>query len=260
MTGGRIKHGDFTLLADNYALYRPGYAPFVLDAFIGLLKDAPNRLTVADVGAGTGIWSAMLAEQGIQVTAVEPNDAMREAGVSRTSDLSITWRKGSGEKTGLPDGAFDAVCMASSFHWTDFTLATAEFNRILKPGGLFIALWNTRKYETNPLLVEIEEMLKEMAPNLERVSSGRSAFCAGLSERLRETPFFADVLYLEGGHTEEQSHERYIGLWESVNDIRAQAGERIFTEFLARVREKIASVPVIRAEYLTRAWIARRKQ
>ncbi len=31
-----MKHGDFTALADNYARYRPGYSPFVRDAFLSL--------------------------------------------------------------------------------------------------------------------------------------------------------------------------------------------------------------------------------
>ena len=31
-----MKHGDFTALASKYARYRPGYSPFVLEAFVGL--------------------------------------------------------------------------------------------------------------------------------------------------------------------------------------------------------------------------------
>jgi len=40
MTGVKNKDmafGDFTKLAEKYALYRPGYAPVVLDAFLALL-------------------------------------------------------------------------------------------------------------------------------------------------------------------------------------------------------------------------------
>ena len=253
-----IKHGDFTQLADNYAQYRPGYSPFVLDALIGLVGKNPKEISAADVGAGTGIWSAMLAKRGIKVTAVEPNDAMREAGIQQTVPLGIQWLKGTGEETGLPNNSSDLVSMASSFHWTEFDKSTAEFNRILKPGGYFIGLWNTRRYEINPLLVEIEDMLKKMVPNLDRVSSGRSRFCDTLSCRLLESPHFDDVLFLEGQHTEQQSPKHYLGLWESVNDIRVQAGEEVFAQFLAYVQEKTRSVPHIDACYLTRAWIARK--
>ncbi len=260
MTGDKpIALGDFTSLATSYALYRPGYAPMVLEAFLAMLGKKPEELDIADVGAGTGIWSRALAGRGVRVTAVEPNDAMRAAGMRQNGSLSIQWVQGSGEETTLPDSAFDAVCMASSFHWTQFERAIKEFCRILRPGGLFLALWNTRHYESNPVLVDIEETLRNMVPHMKRVSSGRSEFCAGLFDRLHGHQAFSDVLYLEGRHTETQSRERYIGLWESVNDVRAQAGESVFAGFLDAVRSKIAHLPSIEAEYTTKAWLARKK-
>ena len=253
-----MRHGDFTRLADNYARYRPGYAPFVLEAFLGLCPVSPIG---ADVGAGTGIWTRQMAARGARMVAVEPNEAMRNAGREAATDTAqgIEWREGSAEDTGLPAGHFDFVSMASSFHWPDFTKAVAEFRRILKPGGLFMALWNTRRYESNPLLVAIEEHLHAIVPELKRVSSGRSAFCDGLTEQLRCCGAFSEVLYLEGSHTEQQSPERYLGLWESVNDVRVQAGEERFAAFLDFIREKTDGLDAIEAEYTTRAWIARRK-
>ena len=105
----------------------------------------------------------------MNVTAIEPNDAMREVGIAQTKNSNITWLKGNAEETGLPTASQDAVCMASSFHWPDFDRAVREFNKILKPGGLFLALWNTRFYETNPLLVKIEDYLHTLLPNMKRV-------------------------------------------------------------------------------------------
>ncbi len=250
-----MKHGDFTKLADNYAKYRPGYSPFVVSAAMSLLPSTPK---IADIGAGTGIWSGMLADAGAAVTAVEPNDAMRQAGIKERSH-DIHWESGSAEKTNLPAGAFDMVCMASSFHWPDFDQAMKEFSRILKPGGYFLALWNTRRYETNPLLVDIEDRMKKLAPDMKRVSSGRSEFCSGLSDRLRRVDTVENVLYLEGQHTEDQSPDRYIGLWESVNDVRVQMGSEKFAAFLAYIREKTKGLPCIKADYTTRAWLAKMK-
>lgn len=258
MSGESLKHGDFTSLAANYALYRPGYSSFVLDAFLALQGKTPGELHVADVGAGTGIWSRALAERGVRVTAVEPNEAMREAGIRQTGSLPIVWRQGSAEDTGLPASQFDAVCMASSFHWPEFDLAVKEFHRILQPKGVFMALWNPRYYESNPLLVDIEDTLHSMVPHLKPISSRRSEFCAGLLERLLQRAEFSDVLYLEGRHVERQTQERYIGLWQSVNDVQVQAGEEVFARFISAVRDKIAASPYIEAEYLTKAWLARR--
>ncbi len=109
------------------------------------------------------------------------------------------------------------------------------------------------------MLVRIEAYLKELVPEMKRVSSGRSEFCNTLTGRLLEREEFSDVLYLEGRHTEKQSPERYIGLWESVNDVRVQAGEERFQKFIDYIKRNTADVPYINADYLTRAWIARRK-
>lgn len=189
--------------------------------------------------------------------AVEPNDAMRAAGEAQSSGLDITWHAASAESTGLPKASCDMVTMASAFHWADFDAACAEFARIVKPGGHIMVLWNPRWYESNPLLVEIENYLHRLVPEMKRVSSGRSSFCDDLRQRLLARPEFDDVLYLEGRHTEMQTPERYIGLWESVNDVRVQAGEERFAQFLDHVRDVTKDSKAIAAEYLTRAWVAR---
>ena len=43
---------------------------------------------------------------------------------------------------------------------------------------------------------------------------------------------FDDVVYIEGRHVIEMSKERYLGAWNSVNDLRAQLGPAKFGEFL----------------------------
>ena len=255
-----MKHGDFTDLAKNYALYRPGYSPMVLDMFCGLCRVPLSEARCADVGAGTGIWSRQVARRGVRVDAVEPNDAMRGEGEVLNDGLPIVWHAGSAECTDLPAASFDLVSMASSFHWPDFDQAVAEFARILVPGGLFMALWNTRRYESNPLLVDIEAHLHKLVPEMKRVSSGRSVFCEGLLDRMGASPVFEDVVYVEGRHTELQTPEHYIGLWESVNDVRVQAGEDRFAAFIDYIRQKTRGMVSIEAEYTTRAWIARKKQ
>jgi SAM-dependent methyltransferase len=248
-----LKHGDFTLLAEQYAKYRPGYSTLVRDLVVGLL---PVGGLAADVGAGTGIWSSMLLEAGLKVVAVEPNEAMRREGSALHPLLG--WKEGSAEKTGLLGGRHDLVSMASSFHWADFNLALKEFHRVLKPGGYFLALWNTRDTECSPLLKEIESKIHELVPDLNRVSSGASAFCDNLADRLDSSDYFTAATYLEGRHVELQTPERYLGLWKSVNDVRVQAGEERFNNFLDFVESKTKGLSCVEAKYKTRAWIARR--
>ena len=81
-----MKHGDFTGLASDYAKFRPGYAPQVATAILGFLGKDPAKVDAADVGAGTGIWTRILAKRGLHsVVAVEPQMRIlgRAAGISK---------------------------------------------------------------------------------------------------------------------------------------------------------------------------------
>jgi SAM-dependent methyltransferase len=254
-----MKHGDFTGLADDYARFRPGYAPQVATAILGYLGLDAASIDAADIGAGTGIWTRMLAARGLRsVVAVEPNDDMRRQGIETSRGTDIVWRKGSAEATGLPDSSADLVCMASSLHWADFDKTCDEFHRILRPGGVFVALWNPRLIEANPLLVEIEAQIARLKPGLNRVSSGRSGIAGQLTGLLSAKPQFAETLYLEGRHSLRQTPAQYIGAWRSVNDLRVQLGPELFRQFLDFTEKRIAGLPAIETTYVTRAWAARR--
>jgi SAM-dependent methyltransferase len=259
MSQTQRRHGDFTGLAADYARFRPAYAPSALTAMLALVGRPVAEIDAVDVGAGTGKWTSMLAACGLRsVTAVEPNDDMREQGIAATKEQYISWQKGSGEATGLPDRCADLVSMASSFHWVDFDRGCAEFQRILRPGGRFVALWNPRLIEVNPLLVEIEAEITRLKPDVSRVSSGRSGLTERLTEMLWAKPGFDDVVYIEARHVSSQTPEQYLGVWRSVNDLQVQLGPDLFAAFLRFAESKIAGLATIETTYLTRAWLARR--
>ena len=77
-------------------------------------------------------------------------------------------------------------------------MATDEFRIILRPGGWFVSLWNPRFIEKNPLLVEIENKITEICPNIQRVFCGRSSFTEQLTDRLESWSEFDSRIYLEG--------------------------------------------------------------
>jgi SAM-dependent methyltransferase len=254
-----MKHGDFTGLAGDYARFRPGYAPQVATAILNYVGRAAASIDAADIGAGTGIWTRMLAARGLHsVVAVEPNDDMRAQGIETSRGTDIVWRKGSAEATGLPGGSADLVSMASSLHWADFDKACDEFHRILRPGAVFAALWNPRFIEANPLLVEIEAQIAQLKPDVQRVSSGRSGIAERLTDMLSAKPQFTGVLYLEGRHSLRQTPEQYLGAWRSVNDLQVQLGPELFGKFLDSAERRVAGLASVETTYITRAWVARR--
>jgi SAM-dependent methyltransferase len=213
MNDAAVRAGDFSALAGAYAKYRPGYAPSIVEQIVAMVKEP---IDAVDVGAGTGIWSRQLAKAVRRVIAVEPNAEMRQHGEHDCAGLNIAFHDGSGEQTGLPAASADLLTMASSFHWVDFERGLAEFHRVLKPGGRFLALWNPRVVDANPLFRTIEDQIRVLKPDLKRVSSGNTAFTESLGARLGAHPGFDDVVTLEDTHVEFQSRERYLGLWRSV--------------------------------------------
>jgi len=144
----------------DYARYRPDYPPGVLAILrreIGL-----NPATViADVGAGTGIATAMFLRQGNPVFAVEPNREMRAAADQALQGFpGYRSVAGRAEATTLLDGSVDCVVAAQAFHWFDPAAARREFRRILRAGGRVVLLWNRRLKRATPFLRVYETLLQ----------------------------------------------------------------------------------------------------
>jgi SAM-dependent methyltransferase len=127
----------FSATVDQYRKHRPDY-PVELFDWLGARVSGRRA---ADLGAGTGILTRMLAERGWDAVGVEPNAEMRAAGEAAGHARYVA---GSAEETGLPDRAFDLVIGAQAFHWFDLDRALPEIDRIAAPGGLAVAVWNVR--------------------------------------------------------------------------------------------------------------------
>lgn len=136
----------FTERAGEYERFRPGYPGAAIDLVLEGLGE-PGALTIADVGAGTGIFARALAGRGCRVVAIEPNEAMRQVAPAHEN---IVWRDATGEDTGLAPASVDLVTCAQAFHWLKPERAIPEFCRILKPGGRIALLWNIGD-ERNPV-------------------------------------------------------------------------------------------------------------
>ena len=130
-----------------YNSVRPAYPDEAVAALIDAARsgrgvNAPGRdgpLRAADIGAGTGKMSELLVRGGLLVDAVEPSDAMRS---QASSVEGVRWHDGVAEDTGLPNGLYDIVVFAQSWHWMDSERAGLEAARILAPGGVLAIMWN----------------------------------------------------------------------------------------------------------------------
>jgi SAM-dependent methyltransferase len=130
----------YTREADTYSRGRPDY-PEALDGWLrGTLLLSPGK-RVADVGAGTGKFTRLLAATGADVLAVEPVDAMRAELQGMPGVVALP---GTAQALPMDASALDAVACAQAFHWFAQAAALDEFARVLRPGGRLGLVWNVR--------------------------------------------------------------------------------------------------------------------
>ncbi|MDR3344798.1 MAG: class I SAM-dependent methyltransferase [Oscillospiraceae bacterium] len=130
----------FSGKAEAYAKARPGYPQAAMNY---ICSPAQPGSVFADIGAGTGKFTLLLAMSGEQVFAVEPNADMRtQLAVTLQSFPNAKIVDGTAENTTLPDHSVDVITCAQALHWFDPYEFRAECRRIGKQGGLIIAVYN----------------------------------------------------------------------------------------------------------------------
>jgi SAM-dependent methyltransferase len=133
-------------VASAYASLRPGYPDEAVRWALAPAGSGASgavdvsALRVIDLGAGTGILTEVLTGLGADVTAVEPDEAMRAEFRRRLPSARLL--AGSAEHIPLPEGSADAVLCGQAMHWFDLDRALPEIARVLVPGGVLAGLWN----------------------------------------------------------------------------------------------------------------------
>lgn len=143
----------------NYVKYRPSYPREFVDHLIRIEALKPDYV-VADIGSGTGLSALPLIEQGNHVYCVEPNEPMRIAGEEYLQQYkNFTSIDGTAEHTTLEDDSVDLIVAGQAFHWFDRITTRREFERILRPEGMVLLMWNERLIDASPFLHEYEQFL-----------------------------------------------------------------------------------------------------
>jgi len=120
-----------------------------LDYFEGIvlpLLDIPEGCRVLDVGSGYGGLSLLLARYrpDLSITGVDMETRMLESAAQTASQMglvNVNYVKGDGHQLKFMDEAFDAVmCQTVLTHVKDSAAVVGEMARVLKRGGVFMAV------------------------------------------------------------------------------------------------------------------------
>jgi SAM-dependent methyltransferase len=201
--------------SDRVAYYvraRPRYPAEVLTILRDRIGFSP-AYRVADIGSGTGIFTELLLSNGNEVFAVEPNADMRLAaeeliGKSNPKFHSIA---GASEATTLAEASVDLVTAAQAFHWFEHPRTREEFQRILKPRGYVVLLWNNRRND-DPFLAGYQQIIDRHSLDHDAVKV--RAIDAESEELLR--PFFGDNGYQTARLANQQLFD-FAGLLDRVH-------------------------------------------
>ncbi len=245
-----MRLGDFTTQAEAYGRSRPGYPTGLVDRLLaraGLAAGDP----VVEIGAGTGLFTALLSGRGLAITALEPNDAMRAQAPALPG---VRWLPGTFEESGLAGGTQRWAVAAQAFHWAQPERALPEMRRILEPGACLSVLWNDRLNERSAVLTRTVEAIRRHAPGYDEAYRGRD-----WTQVLASTGDFAEVVEDRVEHVVAMSRERYLGLWRSHNRLSVTAGPARFAALLRELEEYLdgEAITSVDVPYVCNAWTAR---
>ncbi len=161
----------FSGRAKDYDKGRPAYSYELIDYIVNEIG-ITSRDIVADIGAGTGIFSRQLLEKGCYVICVEPNDDMRNSAQELLSDfIKIRFIDGNAEDTKLESSCVDFITVAQAFHWFDVDKFKAESKRILKDNGVAMLIWNSRDAKCD-FSIEHQAIFARYCPAFKGFSGG----------------------------------------------------------------------------------------
>jgi ubiquinone/menaquinone biosynthesis C-methylase UbiE/DNA-binding transcriptional ArsR family regulator len=177
--------------------YVPGRSwQSIAEALLQLLPP----LVIADLGAGEGAFSLLLAQRAQQVIAVDNSDRMVELGSALARKQGVTaleYRKGDLEAVPIADGSVDLALFSQSLHHALHPQrAIAEAWRILKPGGRItvLDLVQHRFAEARELYADVWLGFSEVELETLLGNAGFRNVYTAVVHKETEAPFFQTVL------------------------------------------------------------------
>ena len=240
----------FTGKADFYDKYRPSYP----DSLIDWLYEKTNADTVADVGAGTGKFTACLLKKPWKITAVEPDPDMSEK-LSRLKGITVI--NASAENTGIEQSSIDLVTTAQAFHWFDEELFKKECGRIFRLHGRLAVIFNERNYTGCGISRLRDEICQKYCGAFHSGHVGKRSPEEG--DMFLKTEYFSETEYFIAENNIEMDESAFIGdtLSRSYALSEADAGFSDFMRELKSAFEKYEQNGKVTIKYNAKCYLGK---
>jgi ubiquinone/menaquinone biosynthesis C-methylase UbiE len=226
----------FEQAATVYEQARPTYPNEVID----LIKSLHNKPdTIIDLGAGTGKLTRLLGPIGArEIIAIEPVLAMRE----KLKNIPIITKiiDGTAEHIPFEDNTIDIIICAQAFHWFANHRALAEINRVLKPNGFLILIWNSPDDSGNEWAENIKKYIESFKPH-DTLSSEKLEWKNAFDNQ----NFFSSEQHKQFTHKQRVTRDLVMNLILSISFVAALPAEEK-TKLIDEVRKMLDNTEEIR--------------
>ncbi len=174
---------------------------------------------ILEVGCGAGEWLSWLCQRNGPCLGIDASGEMLRLAREAADDRDVRWARAIAEQLPLAGDLFDVVLAVNTLHHvSDRSLAVAEIWRVLRPGGVAVAV------ETNGL----NPLQILLAATNWRVESGTIQNLCFLQEKIFRRCGFQDVrterrIFLPAGVRKGlfRSLERWLERTPLINEIAA---------------------------------------
>ena len=228
----------FSEQSAHYAKARPMYSEEIMAQ---ILLSVPERDLAWDVGAGSGQFTHLLAEQFTHVLATD----ISQNQLQHAPELkNVRYAIQSATHSGLMAHVVDLVTVAQAIHWFDFDGFYKEVRRVLKPEGILAVIgYGLIQIHDEGLNQQVEHLYQH---TLKGYWAPERRY---IDENYQSIPFpFQDVatppLELNYIWTPEQLFE-YLTTWSAVQDYERKTGHSALTQIAEALQQhKDSSVSV----------------
>lgn len=133
--------------ADDYNVFTEASNALLIDSFARLTGLGAGA-RVADLGCGSGLFTDLLRQRGYRAAGIDISPKLLEVGRQKYPGLELI--EGDIEHLPFADGELDGVLLSGVIHhFPDPRRTIAEVQRVLRPGGRFMAFDPNRR---NPFM------------------------------------------------------------------------------------------------------------
>ncbi len=125
--------------AESYDEGRLPYSKRLIEHVVAAAGVGPDS-TVLDLGCGPGTIANVIAEHCGHVIAVDPSEAMLEAGRRNAPD-NVTYVQGSSDDLSFIDRPIQLVTFGRSFHWMDRAATLKALDELVTPDAAMAFLY-----------------------------------------------------------------------------------------------------------------------